>query len=650
MLRGVDCGRGGLFLAVNLCRGSCGTQVRQPPTAALPTTSRCRHRNFDDNDDDGRFETINGCVECSRMISTAEEGGRCVAHHRDGSLSVYSPPSISSPAGTLTPLRVGGKVMNLGAPCVAVAGLPGGGVAGLTARGRLIVGGEEVRGDVTSFVVHPQRLLCTTTAHRLLLLPLPGGQGGAALQDDRLLERGALLVAAPPDDHRVIIQMPRGNLEAFHPRQLLLHRICSLLSSTRFKDAAAMMRRHRIDMNVLTDYDPAIFAQHASDIVRQLGPHLISLFIAQLNDKDVFETEYHNLGLARPARPTSSSWGAAVSKVDAVCDIMYQALEGAINAGQLEAGGVSGKATEASLTTSVLLTFVRRSPPQVVEALTRVQGVSGDEREEMLAALLGMVDPKVVYDEALGLYDLELALHVAQASEQDPREYMPTLESLAALEDRACCIKIDTMLKRHDRALVHAIEAGEENWEQARGIMDAHRLYKVAAQALRHMEGRQTHWKEALTAHGRELVSCGGSSVKDGAIALVACGEEDEACSALAQCGEWESMLMIMHRRKATKDEIARSAVGMAETLRSSGVWRDAARLYWEYGQDADEAIATLCEGKLFVEATRQAYAVRMQPSAALVGSTAYSKDCKPDSSCCSPKGCSCRTLEWSGL
>ena len=32
----------------------------------------------------------------------------------------------------------------------------------------------------------------------------------------------------------------------------------------------------------------------------------------------------------------------------------------------------------------------------------------------MVAALLGMVTPKLVYEEALGLYDLELALQVAQ--------------------------------------------------------------------------------------------------------------------------------------------------------------------------------------------------------------------------------------------
>lgn len=50
----------------------------------------------------------------------------------------------------------------------------------------------------------------------------------------------------------------------------------------------------------------------------------------------------------------------------------------------------------------------------MVEALQRVQDVQGDERDDIIAALLGLIDPVRVYDEALGLYDLELALHVAQ--------------------------------------------------------------------------------------------------------------------------------------------------------------------------------------------------------------------------------------------
>lgn len=38
----------------------------------------------------------------------------------------------------------------------------------------------------------------------------------------RQIERGARLVCAVPADTKVVLQMPRGNLEVIHPRSLVL--------------------------------------------------------------------------------------------------------------------------------------------------------------------------------------------------------------------------------------------------------------------------------------------------------------------------------------------------------------------------------------------------------------------------------------------
>lgn len=47
----------------------------------------------------------------------------------------------------------------------------------------------------------------------------------------RAVEQGAYLVAAPPHDVRVIMQMPRGNLETVAPRALVLSAIASSLQA-----------------------------------------------------------------------------------------------------------------------------------------------------------------------------------------------------------------------------------------------------------------------------------------------------------------------------------------------------------------------------------------------------------------------------------
>ena len=44
---------------------------------------------------------------------------------------------------------------------------------------------------------------------------------------------------------------------------------------------------------------------------------------------------------------------------------------------------------------------------------------------------MGLVEPNLVWEAALGLYDLTLAAHVARISGRDPREYLPV-----------CCVSL----------------------------------------------------------------------------------------------------------------------------------------------------------------------------------------------------------------
>lgn len=63
---------------------------------------------------------------------------------------------------------------------------------------------------------------------------------------------------------------------------------------------------------------------------------------------------------------------------------------------------------------------------------------SEEEEEDNLGLkgmkwLLILVDPSIVYNVALGTYDLELTELVAFLSQQDPREFKPYLERLRQL-------------------------------------------------------------------------------------------------------------------------------------------------------------------------------------------------------------------------
>ncbi len=78
----------------------------------------------------------------------------------------------------------------------------------------------------------------------------------------------------------------RGNLEAVHPRALVLHLVRRLLDvGGRYSEALESLRRHRVDLNLLVDHDPEGFfaGGGAAGLVRQVrDPQRLCLLVADL--------------------------------------------------------------------------------------------------------------------------------------------------------------------------------------------------------------------------------------------------------------------------------------------------------------------------------------------------------------------------------
>ena len=83
-----------------------------------------------------------------------------------------------------------------------------------------------------------------------------------------------------PDD---LLQMPRGNLEVIHPRSLTLKIVVRLLDTCRFGEALEILRRQRINQNIVIDNNPSNFLANVDKFLDQLKDvHRLSLFIADL--------------------------------------------------------------------------------------------------------------------------------------------------------------------------------------------------------------------------------------------------------------------------------------------------------------------------------------------------------------------------------
>lgn len=74
----------------------------------------------------------------------------------------------------------------------------------------------------------------------------------------RRIERGSRIVTAVPSDTRLILQMPRGNLETVFPRALVLSEVRRNLDSLEFGVAFRFMRKHRLNLNLLYDNNPQV--------------------------------------------------------------------------------------------------------------------------------------------------------------------------------------------------------------------------------------------------------------------------------------------------------------------------------------------------------------------------------------------------------
>lgn len=85
-----------------------------------------------------------------------------------------------------------------------------------------------------------------------------------------------------------------------------------------------------------------------------------------------------------------------------------------------------------------------------------------------------------LYDVALGLYDFDLVLMVAQKSQKDPKEYLPFLTSLQSMDTHTQRYVIDSQLGRWDSALRNLAAVGEDKLDEVIALTSRHALFQTA--------------------------------------------------------------------------------------------------------------------------------------------------------------------------
>ncbi|XP_074850568.1 elongator complex protein 1 isoform X2 [Carettochelys insculpta] len=510
-----------------------------------------------------------------------------------------------APTPSLEPWRSrSGSAVRFPSPCVQTALAMIGGdevILGLTDRCRCFINDVEVASNVTSFIRYDEFLLVTTHSHTCQCVSLRdtslkdlqacfGSSSSSNNETLRKVERGSRIVTVVPQDTKLILQMPRGNLETVHHRALVLAQIRKWLDRLMFKEAFDCMRKLRINLNLLYDHNPKVFLENVETFIKQIDSvNDINLFFTELKEEDFTKTMYQSTVSSNIQLQEYCDQ----KKVDLVCDAMRVAME---------------SISPQKYCLSILTSHVKKSIPELEIALQKVHelresvspAAEGVTAEAALKYLLFLVDVNELYDHSLGTYDFDLVVMVAEKSQKDPKEYLPFLNTLRKMETNYQHYTIDKYLKRYKKALCHLSKCGPEHFSEFLNLVKDQNLYN---EALKLYPPDTPEHKAVGSAFGEHLNK--KHLYEQAGLIFARCGTYERALDAFLSSGCWQQALCMASQLGYTADQLAGLARSLAGKLVEQRKHAEAAMLLEQYAQDYEEAVLLLLEGAVWEEALR---------------------------------------------
>ncbi|KAK4135631.1 IkappaB kinase complex, IKAP component [Trichocladium antarcticum] len=553
--------------------------------------------------------------------SSAIEG--VVAHHIRGRVSCilageHSPQPVQFPSFL---------------PCTSFVTHNGELIAfGLSRNGHLYANSRQLAKNCTSFLVTENHLIFTTSNHFVKFVHLADEADLDVPHDDpekdercRSIERGGKLVTAMPTKMSLVLQMPRGNLETIYPRAMVLAGIRHSVEQKDYGSAFATCRTQRVDMNILFDHRPEQFLDNVGLFLDQVkSPADVDLFLSALKDEDVTQTMYRDTKSFTAQQPPDPKAAGKPGKVNTVCDAVLQKLQ------------TQRKAKLQNIITA----HVCKSPPALDDGLLVVAELMREDEalaERAVEHICFLADVNKLYDHALGLYNLDLALLVAQQSQRDPREYLPFVQELHRMPPLKRQFTIDDKLEHWEKAMGHLKVLN--NFDDVKNYVVKHQLYKQALAVYRHEEQHRMAITDLFAAHLKSL-----SQFKEAGLAYESLGNFSDATDCYLKAGAscWRECLYVAQQQQNPPlgtDKLHEIAASLADALREAKDYASAAVIHLDYLASVESAVHCLCKGYLFADALRLvalhrrpdllAGAVDPGLADALSSSTEFLADCK---------------------
>lgn len=494
---------------------------------------------------------------------------------------------------------------------------------GISANGKLFANDKEIASGVTSIKVTESHLLFTTAQSQLCFMHLTSPDGifelptqndnGDSFHDERVrqIERGSFIVNAMPSKYTVVLQAPRGNLESICPRIMVLSGVRKFIKDKEFKKAFLACRTHRIDLDILHDYDPELFSSNVELFINQIEKiEYLDLFVSCLHEEDVTKTKYretkddienriNELRIEDLQNQTSNQVidtskriiknkenqkYSADSKVNKICRAVLSVLE--------------KKEYFNKYLQTVITTYACQKPPNLVDALKLIGSFdSQDQKEQAVTHLCFLQDVLKLFDTALGLYDVKLTLLIAQHSQKDPKEYLPFLQNLNVQKPLRRQFLIDDHLKNYEKAIKWLFELGSECLQEFDDYVVKHDLYKTAMTIYKYDESR---YKTILHLYADYLHD--KQSYDEAALAYEYLKQYDSALANYVTCKRWKEALSIAqaHHTKEKQTEIAEKLVTL---LTDDHRYAEAAEIERYFLKNIEAATKLYCKSYLYDQA-----------------------------------------------
>ncbi|KAK9712591.1 putative elongator complex protein 1 [Basidiobolus ranarum] len=462
-------------------------------------------------------------------------------------------------------------------------------------RNKLYVNNTLLASDCTSFYVTDHFLIYTTVSHIVRFIPLnidieefkvPTDNTLKYDETIRRVERGSKIVAAISSSMSLVLQMPRGNLETVYPRAMVLSAVRESLDRLDYRSAFVDCRKHRLDLNILYDHSPDAFMENVALLVTQIKDvDYLNLFLSSLSNEDVTVTMYPMIFDKATRNKDQSKY---TNKVNIICD----AIRAQLNTLDTK-----------KFMQPIITTYVKKTPPELEEALTLLREIKKQDSaaaDDALKYTIFLVDVNLLHDVALGMYDFELVLMVAQQSQKDPREYLPFLTELQQLEQYYQRYRIDDHLGRHSKALMNLNLAGNQYFDDCLEYIKKYNLYVYALELF--STDSEKH-NAVLDIYGDFLHT--QSQFEEAGISYMMCGKLEKALESYQRALCWQEVFSLVHQLKYDDSEVAALGRSLASQLKDKRMCKDAAVILLDYVKDPEEAVDTLTNGNLWNEALR---------------------------------------------